>query len=171
MDEFNEAIRRRFVLLRWDVTLTPEEKQPFEPYVEWLMEAGPGILNWALAGLAALKKNGMRLALPASAVESTREYLDEQDEVSRFLEASYENARTEELPVSEIYSRFKATWLEEDHFVMSKSKFTRRLVNHFGKKRVRRGTANRMMVVGLTLRPEPLQEKKPRQGDLDLGDA
>ncbi|OLC92127.1 MAG: hypothetical protein DMG35_00845 [Acidobacteria bacterium] len=171
MDEFNEAIRRRFALLRWDVTLTPGEKQPFEPYIEWLMEASSGILNFALAGLAALKKNGMRLALPASAEKSTQEYLDEQDQVSRFLEATYEDAKEEDLLVSEIYARYKTTWLEEDQYVMSKSKFTRRLKNHYGKKRVGRGAHNRMTVseVQRTSGRGPLRARDPEDCESHSG--
>ena len=159
LDEFGEAIRRRFALLRWDVTLTDEEKITFEVYLEELKKDLPGILNWALTGLQRLIKNKWRLKLPAAAAEATEKYLSEQDEVKHFLETSFEEDRVEHhCLVSDMYKIFKDDWLEEDRFVMGKKKFTSQLKNHYGKERVRRGGQNKMIVVGIVLKP-PLGDK------------
>jgi P4 family phage/plasmid primase-like protien len=120
LDEFAEAIRRRFAMIEWNVTLTEQEKEPFEPYITELKEDLSGILNWALDGLATLKRNRWRLELPATEEKATREYLSEQDQVSAFLDATYEDAKDANSLVSAMYRNFKECWLEETHYVMAR---------------------------------------------------
>ena len=157
MDEFTEAVRRRFALIEWPITLTEDEKIPFEPYIEELKKDLSGILNWALEGLEKLRKNNWRLMLPAAAEIATQEYLSEQDEIRAFLEAQFENTSTRDDPpkccvISDMYRLFKENWLEEERYVISKSKFARRLQRHYGKKRVVRGAQNKMVVLFLAVR-------------------
>lgn len=76
------AIWRRIHLVPFTVTIPNEEQDKM--LLEKLRGEAPGILRWALEGLAAWRSSG--LAAPAEVADATREYRSEQDVLQHFLD-------------------------------------------------------------------------------------
>lgn len=77
----DDGIWRRVNLIRWGVTIPKEERDP--NLGEDLKREAPGILNWALAGLADYRANG--LGVPEKVREATTEYREQEDSLGRFV--------------------------------------------------------------------------------------
>ena len=68
-----DGVWRRMLLLRCSVQIPESERVAGMDSVEWWRDAGelPGILNWAIAGLVQLRKQG-RFIVPAECQEEVR---------------------------------------------------------------------------------------------------
>jgi P4 family phage/plasmid primase-like protien len=106
LNDVDEAIRRRFYLVPWNVTI-PETgdvllalerdeatilrhlesgaRIPRTELVDLLLEERNGILNWMLAGTRDFIKRGLRLEPPAVISYATNEYLLDEDLMGRFV--------------------------------------------------------------------------------------
>ena len=78
----DEAIRRRFHLVPFVVTIPPEERDI--RLTEKLRAEWPGILHWAVQGCLEWQRIG--LAPPAAVTEATAEYLKDEDALLRWIE-------------------------------------------------------------------------------------
>ncbi len=78
----DEAIRRRFNLLPFTVTIPPDERDL--TLKEKLKDEWPGILAWAVVGCLEWQRIG--LAPPPTVTEATNAYLDAEDAVAAWLE-------------------------------------------------------------------------------------
>ncbi|MFZ0978979.1 MAG: phage/plasmid primase, P4 family [Candidatus Acidiferrales bacterium] len=109
LNELDEAVRRRFLLVPWEVTipekvdgiemLLPTEadpsvimdhlrrgpRMPFERLMTLLLEESDGILLWMLAGARDFITRGLRLDPPASITCATDNYFADEDVVGRFV--------------------------------------------------------------------------------------
>lgn len=101
------AIWRRIHLVPFTVTISNEEQDKALP--EKLRGEAPGILRWALEGLAAWRRGG--LAAPTEVSDATREYRSEQDVVQHFIDERCAPDPGAETPASELYAAYKA-WCE-----------------------------------------------------------
>lgn len=81
----DNGIWRRMAVVPWKVTIPEEKRRDFEEMVCELCEEGPGILNWLIEGMEAFDAEG--LVLPPSMVEAAKEYRDEMDPISVFIES------------------------------------------------------------------------------------
>ena len=84
----DEAIRRRFHLIPFNVTIPKDERDtdlPNKLKSEW-----PGILQWAVNGCLEWRKSGLRP--PKSVTEATDEYLKAEDSFAAWLEECTEPA-------------------------------------------------------------------------------
>lgn len=84
----DEGIWRRVNLVPWPITLTEADLKAFaaehkRPLPELLMEELPGILNWALEGFTAWRREG--LSPPEAVRAATADYRQESDPVGEFL--------------------------------------------------------------------------------------
>jgi putative DNA primase/helicase len=77
----NEAIRRRFHLIPFTVTILPAERD--KGLLEKLEPEWPGILNWALEGCLEWQKIG--LVPPAAVVGASEAYFSEEDLISTWI--------------------------------------------------------------------------------------
>jgi putative DNA primase/helicase len=78
----DEAIRRRFHLVPFAVTIPPAERDPDLPAklkAEW-----PGILRWMIEGCLAWQRDGLNP--PAAVRDATREYLEAEDNMATWIE-------------------------------------------------------------------------------------
>jgi len=78
----DEAIRSRFLLLPFTVTIPPEERDknlPEKLRVEW-----PAILRWAIDGCLAWQREGLNP--PAAVTRATQEYFVSEDTLGRWLD-------------------------------------------------------------------------------------
>jgi putative DNA primase/helicase len=78
----NEAIRRRFLLVPFDVVIAPAERDA--DLTEKLKSEWPGILRWMVDGALAWQRDG--LAPPAAVTNATAAYLESEDAVALWLD-------------------------------------------------------------------------------------
>ena len=107
LDEFDEAIRRRFILVPWDVVLSDDEKvTPLERYLDILLKEKPGILNWALLGLENLIDRKWRLDPPEVVKKQTDEYIRSEDLVRKSSRNALVETSKAEVMTQELYTRY-----------------------------------------------------------------
>lgn len=78
----DEAIRRRFNLVPFDVKIPRVERDPDLP--EKLKAEWPGILKWMIQGCLAWQQNGLNP--PAAVTDATAEYFEAEDAIGQWLQ-------------------------------------------------------------------------------------
>jgi putative DNA primase/helicase len=78
----NEAIRRRFLLIPFNVVIPPAERD--KHLIDKLKAEWPGILSWMIAGT--LQWQRMGLAPPPVVTDATAAYLESEDAISLWLD-------------------------------------------------------------------------------------
>ena len=78
----DEAIRRRFHLIPFTVTIPLEQRDTM--LGDELKEEGPGILAWAIEGCVEWQANG--LAPPMAVVNATAKYLEAEDATNTWID-------------------------------------------------------------------------------------
>ncbi len=121
----DEAVRRRFNLIPFTVTIPKSERDP--DLAEKLKEEWPGILAWAIQGCLEWQRIG--LTPPSIVLEATESYLADEDTLGRFLQ---ERCEVQDDPnamegLQELYASYK-DWcgLSGEHVVSAK-KFSQKL--------------------------------------------
>ena len=100
----DEAIRRRFHLIPFTVTIPTSERDPALP--EKLKAEWPGILKWAIDGCLEWQRIG--LAPPKAVVDATDEYLEAEDFMQTWMsECLVEDGWSHET-TADLYASFKA---------------------------------------------------------------
>ena len=84
LSSVDTAMKRRLVLIEFNRTPRRED----EKLPEQLRAERERILNWILEGARAYYQSGL-LDLPASVQEATRDYFEDEDHVSRFLDERF----------------------------------------------------------------------------------
>jgi putative DNA primase/helicase len=106
-------------LVPFNVTIPDGKKD--ERLREKLLAESSGILNWALAGLASYRKDG--LMEPKDVLAATEEYRSEEDWFSSFLESETAKSPTATVQAKDLYNRYKS-WAEAGkERVLSERKF------------------------------------------------
>jgi putative DNA primase/helicase len=144
----DEAIRRRFHLIPFVVTITPEERNP--ELSNDLVAEYPGILAWMIKGCLDWQNAG--LAPPTAVTDATEHYLETEDAMKLWLEECCAKDPNFVTPVSVLFERWKA-WAEDSgEFVGSARRFSQRLeANGFEPCRPHAGRSFR----GLTVYRDP----------------
>jgi hypothetical protein len=99
----DEAVRRRFNLVPFTVTIPKSERDPDLPQkleAEW-----PGILVWAIQGCLEWQRIG--LAPPPAVLDATEGYLADEDAIGRFLD---ERCETGDMLAMEEVKELFASW-------------------------------------------------------------
>jgi putative DNA primase/helicase len=131
----DEAIRRRFHLLPFTVTIPPEERD--EGLADKLKEEWPGILAWAIDGCNDWLQLG--LAPPPAVQAATAAYLEAEDALAAWIEDSAERDTGAFESVTGLYKSWKS-WAERSgEYVGSLKKFSQRLEDRGDSIGVRRG--------------------------------
>lgn len=78
----DEAIRRRFHMIPFAVTIPPEERD--HGLTEALKAEWPGILQWAIDGCLEWRRNGLNP--PQAVLDATQAYLEAEDSFSTWLD-------------------------------------------------------------------------------------
>lgn len=100
----DEAVRRRFNLVPFIVTIPKGERDPNLP--EKLQAERPGILKWAIEGCLEWQRIG--LAPPPAVLDATEEYLAEEDSIGLFID---ERCARDPAALEEVKDLF-ASWRE-----------------------------------------------------------
>jgi len=120
----DEAVRRRFNLIPFTVTIPKAERDPHLP--EKLEAEWPGILAWATEGCLEWQRIG--LAPPPAVVDATEEYLADEDGLGRFLD---ERCQTGDLLIMAEVQTLFAAWrewcAENNEFAGSTKRFSQNM--------------------------------------------
>lgn len=103
------VIARRFVVLNMHVSWLGKEDTEL---TDKLMAEMPGILNWALDGLARLEANG-RITEPPSSLEAVTTMQDTASPTSAFVRECCDKGPTCEVTVDELWEAWKV-WAEDN---------------------------------------------------------
>jgi putative DNA primase/helicase len=98
----DEAIRRRLKLVPFTVTVPPERRDP--DLAKKLRGEWPGILQWALDGLADWQQRG--LAPPHAVAKATADYLAAEDDLAAWMDEHCEQNGEDAL--QRLYASYKA---------------------------------------------------------------
>jgi putative DNA primase/helicase len=78
----DEAIRRRFHLIPFNVTIPPEQRDPY--LAEKLRAEGAGILNWMIQGCLDWQREG--LSPPDAVLEATQDYMSSENALANWID-------------------------------------------------------------------------------------
>jgi putative DNA primase/helicase len=159
----DEAIRRRFHLVPFTVTIPPNERDAHLP--EKLKAELPGILAWMIEGCRDWRERG--LAPPDAVRAATTAYLEGEDALAAWIEEATENNPTAWEASPALFKSWKA-WAERaGEWVGSQRKFTQRLEDRGDAIGVRKGrdNAGRRGFFGLRVIDMAHAKARPEGGD------
>ena len=104
----DEAIRRRFHLIPFTVTIPPDERDP--DLTEKLKAEWPGILEWMIAGCVGWQERG--LAPPESVTSATAAYLEAEDALSAWIDDRCQRDPNAWASSADLYLSWKS-WAEQ----------------------------------------------------------
>jgi len=120
----DEAIRRRFHLIPFSVTIPPEERDPY--LKDKLRNEWPGILRWALDGCLMWQQDGLKA--PQAVVDATEEYLSSQDAIGCWLEErSFVSPQAGSTRTSVLYADFRDWAAAAGEASLTQKKFSQSL--------------------------------------------
>jgi putative DNA primase/helicase len=125
LNSVDEAMRRRFNLVPFTVTIPPEQRDldlAEKLKVEW-----PGILQWMIDGCLAWQEFG--LAAPASVTEATNAYFAEQDVLRNWLNECTEEDAQAQTPVRIMFASWKEWCQENNEYAGSQKAFSQKLMD------------------------------------------
>ena len=155
----DEAIRRRFYLIPFSVTIPPEERD--EQLLDILKAEWPGILAWAIAGCVDWQRDG--LAPPVAVRKATAGYLTDEDAVGRFLAEWYEPDPDGLIEIRGTLFDAWCVWCKKTKECAGTAKaFSAHLAGRYARRE--HPSTRRMCLVGLQLRSTP---QYPPASDLD----
>jgi putative DNA primase/helicase len=119
----DEAIRRRFNLVPFTVTIPPEERDESLP--EKLKTELPGILAWMIQGCLDWQKHG--LAPPAAVTCATEAYLEAEDAIAAWMDECCERDPNAWEKTATLFASW-STWADKTgEYVGSQRRFVERL--------------------------------------------
>ena len=143
----DEAVRRRFHLVPFEVTIPREQRDPNLP--EKLRAEWPGILAWAIEGCVEWQRIG--LAPPAAVLLATESYLAEEDAIGRFLDDRCDLDETGEVEeVQELFASWRDWCTTVGEYPGSTRQFSQKLEAR-GLERVRHPVNRRKSFRGIRL--------------------
>lgn len=119
----DEAIRRRFHLLPFTVTIPPEDRDPH--LRERLRGEWPGIFAWMVEGCLEWQKNGLRP--PAAVLDATAAYLDAEDALSAWIDDCCIREASAWTSSSELFASWKSWADAAGEYVGSAKRFAQNL--------------------------------------------
>ena len=115
----DEAIRRRFHLVPFTVTIPPDERDP--KLADKLRSEWPAILQWVIDGYHDWIERG--LAPPEAVRAATNTYLESEDATAAWIEDCCERKQTSWEPASALYASFKGWADKAGEHVPSQKRF------------------------------------------------
>lgn len=121
----DKGIWRRIRLIPFEREFTEEEVDL--DLTSKLLAESDGILQWMLKGLEMWQKE--RLGMCEKILMANKEYRQEMDVVSTFIEECVNNSLGKEVKAAELYQHYKNYCLQNGFFVLTSTKFGRELDN------------------------------------------
>jgi P4 family phage/plasmid primase-like protien len=114
---------RRITVLPFRAVIPPEEDIP--NYTEQLVkEAGPAILQWAVAGAASFCQNGFRLEMPEAVSEATQAYRARENWLENFIAERCVKEPGVRVGARELYLEYKDWAIEAGEYVQRERDFS-----------------------------------------------
>ncbi len=151
----DNGIWRRMMLIPFDQVI-PAHYQD-ENLLDKLKQEGPGVLNWALAGLSDYRNNG--LSIPAIISGATDAYRTDQDIIGECISDYCNVIAGASTDKGTLYKAYESWAKEHGHRACSQTKFTQRLID-----RGYRLDAGRRKWCTLELNPEGLRASTSNTG-------
>lgn len=156
----DHGIWRRMAVVPWKVTVPEEKRRDFEEIVCELCEEGAGILNWLIEGMEAYDREGLKL--PAAMVDATKDYRDEMDPISVFIEKCV-RAKDDAEPVRAKHAyECYAVWSDENN---RKPKTMTAFGRVMGQRFQKKDDAAGIIYLGIELHDIPPRSAAPRNPD------
>ena len=141
------GIWRRIHLLPFTIAIPPEKIET-DFRERRLVPEQAGILNWALEGLAAYRKQGLNP--PEAVLASTKEYRQDMDVVGQWIDERCERDQTASVPTSHAYMDYSQWAADEVGWELRKLTFRRHLSDRGFP--AEKGTHGQRMIRGLRLK-------------------
>jgi putative DNA primase/helicase len=145
----DEAIRRRVVLIPFDVVIPPKDRD--RQLADKLAAERPAVLTWMLAGCRAWLERG--LDPPKRVLAATEDYLASADAIGRWFEDRCVFGVNESMTKAQAFAAWKA-WAEAGgEFVGTARRLCERISGFPGVDEARLGKARDKAFLGVGLRP------------------
>lgn len=158
----DNGIWRRMAVVPWKVTIPDDKQGDFEEVVCSFMPEAAGILNWLIEGMELYDTEG--LTFPAAMVDAAKEYRDEMDPISLFIERCVrpaDPAADAQIRALFLYEAYVA-WSEANgKKPKSQTQFGRVLGARFQKRETNAGN----VYVDIELHDVPARPPRPRNPD------
>jgi putative DNA primase/helicase len=119
----NEAIRRRFLLVPFTVTILPEDRD--KELADKLKAEWPGILAWMIEGCRSWQAHG--LDPPEAVTEATEAYLEAEDAMGAWIEECCEEDRQAWTKTTELFNSWRCWATAAEEWVGSNKQFAQKL--------------------------------------------
>lgn len=122
--DMSHGMWRRMCLIPFAAQFSAEQADP--TLAARLMAELPGILNWALEGVAEWQQHGLKRSLPAAVVKANDEYREESDLLGEFLSGCIlqPDAYT---PATALYQAFQTFACEGNEWRMTQRVFNKKM--------------------------------------------
>jgi putative DNA primase/helicase len=151
----NEAIRRRFHLIPFSVTIPPAERDLH--LFDKLKPEWPGILKWMIEGCFEWQEIG--LAPPKAVTAATEAYLSEEDALALWIEECCEtHDRSAEETSARLWGGWKA-WAERRNEDVGSQKSLSQALEEIGYHKYRTNAERGHK--GIKLKPPPEEYRRP----------
>lgn len=122
--DMSHGMWRRMCLIPFAAQFSAEQADPSLP--ARLLAELPGILNWALEGVAEWQEHGLKRSLPAAVVKANDDYREESDLLGEFLSGCIlqPDAYT---PATELYQAFQTFACEGNEWRMTQRVFNKKM--------------------------------------------
>ncbi|KFC63991.1 Phage/plasmid primase, P4 family containing protein [Bosea sp. LC85] len=160
----DNGIWRRMAVVPWKVTIPEAEQRDFEEVVSELVAEGPGILNWLIEGMEAYEGEGLHF--PPAMVDAAKEYRDEMDPISLFIERCIRKAEPDADAQIRATMAFEAyvAWSEANSKKpKTQTMFGKVMGARFAKKETNAGN----VYLDIELHDVPARPPRPRNPDDD----
>ena len=142
----DEAIKRRFNLVPFTVTIPPEQRDPDLP--QKLEAELPGILAWMIRGCLDWQERG--LAQPPIVTEATAEYLESEDAIAAWIDECCTLDPNAKATSNALFASWSQWATKSGEFVGSKKRFAG-LLEDKGYVKYRENTGR--VFIGIVIRP------------------
>ncbi len=132
----DEGIWRRIRVIPLSVQIPPEKTD--KHFKDKLRQEYPAILRWAVNGCLKWVKEG--LDMPEAVLSAVREYRNEMDVVSRFLDDKCEPSKDARIKASDLYEIYCVWCNENNEYIMSNTRFGVEVSKKFKKTHFSDGT-------------------------------
>ena len=123
ISDMSHGMWRRIMLVGFEQTIPEASRDP--ALLDKLKSEGPGILNWALAGLQAWRHSGRQT--PKSVQDATATYREDQDILGEWLSERCDTGATLTADKKKVYLDYQHWAKASGHEPMSQTRLTRRL--------------------------------------------
>jgi putative DNA primase/helicase len=158
----DHGIWRRMAVVPWKVTIPEAEQRDFEEVVQELVAEAPGILNWLIEGMRLYDSEGLKF--PSAMVDAAKEYRDEMDPISLFIERCIrpaDPAADAQIRANFAYEAYTAWSEASGKKPRSQTSFGRVMGSRFQKRETNSGN----VYIDIELHDVPLRPSRPRNPD------